>query len=189
MRIGWDIDGPGYGFVDAFYGYAKQVGAVPNDYVPVFGSYNFYEGHGMTREEFIQLCHDGVDAGEVFWKGTPEPGYFEAMAKLAKAGHSNHIVTARGFGSPGAAARATAQWLIDHGAVFHSLTLADDKTSVPTDAFIEDHLGNYDALEAAGCMVYLIDKPWNQVEGDSRRRVSSPLEFAERILALSVTHR
>jgi len=57
------------------------------------------------------------------------------------------------------------------------------KKSVPADFFIEDKLGDYDALDDEGARVWLLDRPWNRVEGDTRRRVHSLADFVDEVLA------
>jgi hypothetical protein len=53
---------------------------------------------------------------------------------------------------------------------------------VPTDVYVYDSLGNYDALVAAGVRGYLLNQPWNAPYDDGRRRVVDVAEFADAIL-------
>jgi hypothetical protein len=47
--------------------------------------------------------------------------------------------------------------------------------------FVEDKLENYDALDAAGVEVYLINRKWNFVDGDgdNRRRIRHVGQYAD----------
>jgi hypothetical protein len=146
--------------------------------------WNFYEDWGLTLEEFLKHCHDGADKGFIFTGPTRE-GAVEAMNALHDRGHEIHIVTDRSFGSsPDISKLNTLDWLAGHGFKYHTITFSPDKTVVPTEIFIEDKLENYDALNANGTEVYLINRPWNtHVLPDNRRRVNTLQEFVDIILA------
>ena len=99
------------------------------------------------------------------------------------AGHELHIVTARDFGStPDASERATRRWLQEYDIPYTSLTISRDKTSVPTDVFVEDYLPNYEKLHAAGTKAYLVNREWNAPYDDGRNRVTDIGEFARVVL-------
>lgn len=184
MNVGHDLDGCWFVFGENFHAGLPKIG-IPNEHLPKnFDPYNFYELWGFDRDWFTDTCHKLTDAGHLFRTMIPVPGAVEAWQAIAAAGHSIHVITARDYGQPGAALAATEACLREHDMPFESLTVSADKTVVPCDMFVEDHLGNYDALDAVGTEVYLIDQPWNQVEGgDTRRRVSTVAEFADMVLA------
>ena len=120
----------------------------------------------------------------MFANGEPHQGTQEALTTLAVAGHELHIVTARDFGSaPGASERATLRWLEEYGIPYTSLTISHDKTSIPTDIFVEDYLPNYEKLRAAGTTAYLVNREWNAPYNDGRNRVADIREFARVVLA------
>lgn len=174
MRIGVDLDGVCYDFAASFRQYLDLKGNKLDFPAPT--RWEFYEDWGFSLDEFVGLCHAGVDAGVVFKHGAPHKGTREALRALHRAGHTIHIITDRSFGSAGASKRATREWLQFNQLPYDTLTFSNDKTVVPTDFMIDDKLQNYDALERAGCNVYLLDRPWNQDEG-TRRRVFSWDEF------------
>lgn len=182
-RVGWDLDGVEYDFAESVRRTIKHFGL---DYPLCEGepsSWYFYRPWGLSDSEFVDICHRGADAGIIF-AGDRRPGGLEAMARVRAAGHSIHIITDRSFGShPSVSEKATRLFLEEHGYEYDSLTFSADKTVVPVDYFIEDKLQNYDALEAVGTEVYLINRPWN-IKRDSRRRVNTVEEFAQAILSV-----
>lgn len=146
--------------------------------------WNFFEFWGMTREEFDRHCDDAVDAGFVFGdhEGLTRPNFFESLLLTKELGHENIIVTHRYQGSPGKAEENTRKWLEPYKYLIDELHFSGDKTSVPTDTFVEDNLKNYDALVEKGVKAFLINRPWNYVEGgDARNRIDDVQEYAQAI--------
>ena len=185
MDVLKDLDGCSFDFGRNLWEGLPKIG-IPNDDLPaVFDRWDFFnEWPGWDDAKFIEVCHQLADAGHLF-VGKADPGAVEAWQRIADAGHRIHVVTHRGFGgADGQPSRnATLRYLLDEGFPFHSVTFSGDKTVVRCDAGLEDNLGNYDALDAAGCEVWLIDRPWNRDPGDQRRRVRTVGEFADIILA------
>lgn len=183
MRIGVDLDGPCANFVESLARYLRSRGRAAT--VESWQQhYCGYRGWGLTDDEFLGWCHRAADDGELFTNIDPEPGVVPALERLRDAGHTIHIVTARNFGSVGASEAATMSWLARHRVPLHSLTFSSDKTVVPTDVFIEDNLGNYDALEGAGCEPWLVTLPHNpDADGRTRRRVPDLPAFVDMVLA------
>lgn len=183
-RVGWDLDGVEYDFAESVRRAVKHFGMdLPLCYGEPSDWY-FYRPWGLSDAEFVDLCHRGADAGIIF-AGERRPNGLEAMARLRDAGHSIHIITDRSFGShPAVSEKLTRLFLEEHGYQYDSLTFSADKTVVPTDFFIEDKIQNYDALDAVGCEVYLINRPWN-LEDDNRRRVNFHVEFVQKVLSAS----
>lgn len=175
-RIGIDLDGVCYDFGAALRHYLWGWCRRDEASMPEPTRWEFYEDWGLDLKQFLQVCHEGVDAGVIFSWGDPHPGTYDALTALHVAGHTLHVVTDRSFGSHGRSEAATRDWLDRYKLPFDSLTFASDKTVVRTDYMIEDKLANYDALDAAGTKVYLLDRPWNQ-DGGERRRVHSWTEF------------
>lgn len=179
-RVGWDLDGVEYDFAESVRRTVKHFG-MDSKFRLCEGepaSWYFYRGWGMSDKEFVDLCHKGADAGLIF-SGPRRNGGLEAMRRVRNAGHEVHIVTDRSFGShPAVSEKITRLFLEEHGYEYDSLTFSADKTIVRTDFFIEDKLQNYDALDAVGTDVYLVNRPWN-LEADNRRRVNDLSEFAD----------
>jgi uncharacterized HAD superfamily protein len=181
--IGIDSDGVLHNFGASFKQYCLDQQILNEDQCSPITEYTFYRKWGLTDSEFKQICHDGVDAGVIFMHGEPFPGARSAMRRLKRGGHRLHIITDRFFGTNGGSEDLTKRWLMRYDIPYDTLTFSADKTCRRTDFFIDDKESNYDDLDAAGCRVYLYDRPWNQDPGDGRRRVYSFIEFVQLIEA------
>ena len=181
MRIGFDVDEVLYKFTRAYHLWLNQYRGMSLNLDLEAHTWNWFE-EWETKEQFGQNLHDSVDAGIMYWQGDLyEPGIAEDMRKLQAAGHTIHIVTARLFGKTKCPEEATRTWFTSNNLPFDTITISKDKTAVETDYFIEDNEKNYDALEALGVQVYLVNRPHN-LQNDSRRRVNSVKEFINIVL-------
>lgn len=184
LRTGWDNDGCTYDFGNSVRRYLASIGREFGwaDGKEENHNWNFFEYWGMPVEEFVQVCHDGVDAGYVF-AGPLRPNSEEAFERVARLGHEIIIITDRQFGStPQASHRATELCYQEAGIEYDELWFSADKLCTKTDTFVEDKLENYDELITAGVDAYLINRDWNQVEGgDARNRIDDIIEYAEAI--------
>lgn len=180
LRVGLDLDGVCYDFSGSLRQHlVTNVGGAWTAFdFPDPDCWEFYEDWGLDLGAFLLHCHDGVDAGVIFSHGDPLPRVREACQWIKAAGHSIHVVTDRSFGKPGAAARATLDWLARHEIQYDSVTFSADKTIAAVDVMVDDKPENYAALTAAGVDAYLLSQPWNMhVEG--AQRVLDLLHFAE----------
>jgi FMN phosphatase YigB (HAD superfamily) len=183
MRVGIDLDGVVYNWHASLRQQIMLSTGRPASDFPEPEAWSFWEAWGLTLDEFIDHCEAGVNNGIIFSWGYPFDGVRDALLRIKEAGHTIHVVTDRRAGDPGVAARATASYLSLHGLPYDSLTFASDKTIVRLDLMVDDKLENYDALDAAGVAVYLMDRPWNQADDRERHRVQSMGEFADAVLA------
>lgn len=184
MRTGWDLDGVGFNFGDSCHRYLEHIGQghlwksgpTPEPY------WDWYKDWGWTGEQFVEFCNAGADAGFIF-AGPVREGFVEAIERVSRQGHEIIIITDRSFGStPSVSEQLTCEWLAQHGIEYDELIFSADKTCVWTDTFIDDKLANYDKLEAAGTNTFLLNRPWNRVDGmDSRNRIDSIAEYADMI--------
>lgn len=188
LRIGLDLDGVAHDYVAGVRRYLSVALNRPVESFPDPQEYAFRQSWcpELTTEEFVEHMNAGVDAGVIFRWGKPPAGAAVAVQRLLAVGHEVHIVTARSAGAPGAAETSTREWLAEHHFRYTSLTLTSDKTSVPTDVFVEDYLGNVEALEAAGTTCWVVDRPWNQLppgvsDPPGRHRASTVVEAALQI--------
>lgn len=182
MRVGVDNDGVLYDFGNSVRRYLHSIGRE-------FGwkgdqsephHWDFYKYWGMTRQEFTQVCHDGVDAGYIF-SGGIRPGAKEAMERITKMGAEIVIITDRSFGSsPKNSERATIDWLTQHDIWFDELIFSPNKTIVKTDIFVEDKYENAIALRNAGTECWLINRPWN-TNFDYDKRIDDISDFPEKV--------
>ena len=186
MKVGVDLDGVVYDFVGSLKNYLVMVGWKTPEEIPPATSWTFYKDWGLTTDEFLDVCADGVDQGFIFRLGPPLPGAVGGMERLQNAGHTLHIVTNRSFGSHSVS--NTEAWLHDYHIPFDSLTFSDDKTLVRTDVFIDDYVKNYDELEAANVRSVLFDQPWNR-DADKALRVHNWGEFTQLVKVLDHSSR
>lgn len=182
-RIGIDLDGVCYDFGGSLREYLRRFHDWDEARCPAATRWEFYEDWGLSLQEFIRHCHEGVNAGVIFSHGDPYHGTRRALLSLREAGHTLHVVTDRSFGSSGASEAATRTWLDRHAIPFDALTFSADKTVARVDWMIDDKLANYDALDATGVNVWLLDRPWNQDITRRRRRVTTLHHFVERVNA------
>lgn len=178
MRVGIDLDGVCYDFAASVREFVTSAGIRFRHQCPDPTRWEFYEDWGMDLPEFLTACHRGVEAGTIFTHGEPYPGTRDALNAMKANGHTLHVITDRAFGRSGASEAATRAWLDAHRLPFDSLTFTADKTIVRVDAMIDDKPANYDALNAAGVQVWMMDRPWNAAH-PATRRVSTLAEFAE----------
>lgn len=188
MITGWDIDGVGFTFGDSCHRYLEHIGQghlwksgpTPNPY------WNWYEDWGWTLEQFLEFCNAGADAGFIL-SGPVREGYQEGIEAVAKMGHDIVVITDRAFGShPGVSHKLTEEWFQEHDIYYDELIFSRDKTCRWTDVFIDDKLENYDALVGAGTKAFLLNRPWNQVEGgDARNRIDTIEEYVQSIALIA----
>lgn len=181
MRIGFDVDGVIYRFTKAYHLWLNKNRRMSLDPEVEALTWDWFS-EWESPEEFVMNLHDGVDSGELYWEGELyEPTIAQNLLDLRAAGHTIHIVTARLFGIRECSRVATQHFFDTHGLVYDTMTIAKDKTIVPTDLFLEDHVRNYHDLEMAGVTSYLVNRPYN-LFSDDRRRVNTVDEFTKLIL-------
>ncbi len=178
-RVGFDLDGVVYDFRAAHSAFEVGRGNMECALDKAADHWDYFEGWGQSLDDWLKSYAEGVDAGQILWLGDPIPGAVEVSRRLREAGHTIHIVTDRSIGKE--PQRATETWLRSVGFQYDTLDYSKDKTVVPTDVFIEDRLENADALNAAGTLCYLINRPWNEQPNDWRHRVDSHDEFFDRV--------
>lgn len=187
MRVGFDLDGVLFDFGKSVREYMTSIGLEYGfkDDKPEPHTWNFYEYWGMDVKDFVQLCHDGADAGFIF-RNNVRPGAVAAVSIVKNAGHEIVVITDRSFGAtPSVSEEATRDWWKWAGfPAYDELHFSADKTIVKTDIFVEDKLENYDKLMAAGTECWLINRDWNMEHGpDTRNRIRDVMDYPYRVHA------
>ena len=181
MRLGIDIDDVLFPWFDKAHAACERAG-ITNGVTPT--QWSCYVDYGRTLEEWLAVMDAATLDGSLY-TGEPYPGAVEALHRLKDAGHTLHVVTARGFFQHGDLIRkATIEWLRDNDIPHDSLTFTKDKTFVRTDAFVDDSWKNVSELEAAGVPTWMVDAPHNKAN-EHHRRVASVGEFADIILGMA----
>lgn len=161
MRVGVDIDGVLYPFVDQF---AKWLGVHP---LPV-DRWEFFLDWGLTAEAFVGECGKAVDGGHLFRAGDPMPGAFDLLWDLREDGHEVILVTARNFGKPGASETATREWLDEHKMAYDELHFAEDKTQFNLDWHLDDSPDVVLSFNGTPTNCVVLDAPYNSHIGGRR---------------------
>lgn len=189
MRVGFDLDGVLFNFGQSVKDYLEATGQEhlwksgpnPKPY------WDWYKDWKWTTPQFLQFCHDGVDAGYIF-RGNVRDNAVAAVQAVKDAGHEIIVITDRNFGiEPSNSWNATREWWIDAGfPMYDELIFSADKTSRKTDIFVEDKIANFEALWDAGTPTYLITRPWNDDFDAGDYRISDVVEYPNKVDELQV---
>lgn len=181
MRVGIDIDDVLYPWYDVAHRVCDTAGitngATPTSWAP-------YEQYGCTDQAWFDALAIATLTGELYG-APPIAGVREQLERLHDAGHTIHLVTARGFLQHGKIIRLdTIEWINEYGIPHDSLTFIKDKRLVDVDAFIDDAPHNYDQLAEHGFHVWLLHAPHNVHARTGRDCVATLEEFVDLILGL-----
>jgi hypothetical protein len=184
LSIVVDIDDVLFPWYATAHRICQEVGLAPEGVTPT--TWNVWKDYGCEPEQWWAALRDATLDGSLYL-GEPYEGAIGGLWRLEAAGHHLHLVTARGTHTEdpelaGLIQAATVRWVAEHFIPHDTLTFSKDKTVVPADFAVDDNLANYDALEAAGVVSFLVNRPWNAPTGDGRRRVDSLAAFAAIIL-------
>jgi hypothetical protein len=159
MRVGVDLDGVVYPFVDALRNVLVSRGIRTAEQCPEPNIYDFGVAEwGLPDDEWPSCFTSEKWAPIVFSVGSPYRMAISGLSLMRQDYHEIHFVTHR----PKPAEEVTKVWLANQGISYDSLTFSADKTVVPVDIFIEDTTKQALSLDEAGIPVVIIDRPWNQ---------------------------
>lgn len=179
LRVGVDIDD----VIFPWYARAHQLcvkAGITNGVSPT--TWSPHEEYGCTLQDWLDVMECGT-LDDTLYSGAPYPGAIDALWRLRGAGHSIHLVTARGFFVLGRMIREqTINWLDDYGVPHDTLTFTKDKTIVRADVFVDDSAKNVAELVAAGMSTWMVNQPHNATAIHSPR-VNHVSEFVDAILA------
>jgi hypothetical protein len=186
LRVGLDLDGCFYDFAGSYWVGCLALGIIDQETASrALGNitrWEFYEDGGHTLPEFLANCDELADAGLLWGQGYYNRDEWKALEKNTDL--FLHVVTDRTFGShPAVSQVATIMGLAEGGLRYDAITFTAIKETVELDLMLDDKVSNYDALDAAGVEVYLLDRPWNRSEGCHRRRIYSITEYQTRVEA------
>lgn len=151
-RIGLDLDGCAYPFIEAF---GKLCDFDPE----LVTTYDCWEQIGWTRHTWDTNLASAVDFYDIYNLEAPAPGYVDAVKTMQAAGHEVLIVTARGPRSHRRAAwMQTAEWVNDYEIPVDGVIMLDWKGGLPLDALVDDAPVH---LEAFGPGAIRFERPWN----------------------------
>jgi 5' nucleotidase, deoxy (Pyrimidine), cytosolic type C protein (NT5C) len=161
MRVGIDLDGCVYDFVEACRQYVAVATGRPLAELERYPrTYRFPTEWGIAWEDFNDLWKAGVENGYIWRVGVPLPGSCAAIHAIRERGHTVHLVTHRN-NMPAAERLAQANteaWLYERGIPYDTITYAEDKTVAKVDMFLDDKPSNVDALRAAGVEAWLLHR-------------------------------
>lgn len=168
FRIGIDLDGTVYNFVDQFRMYLHNSIGKPLEEMPPANTWNFFSDQwGIPAKEYHQLLRKGVEDGEVFWKGEAFPNAIETINKMYEQRLDEIVfVTSRGahgkIVSQEQALKATKSWLDSTGVCYDYLLLTDEKDKLDLSVLIDDAPYQIEKAILAGQDTIIFDQLWNQ---------------------------
>ena len=160
MRIGIDIDGVVYPFVEALRNCLVADGYQEDDF-PEPTTWKFGESWGFTNAGLDRLITKHSEKNpHMLWNfERGEVRDVHAVKDMISDGHEIHFITARNHGS--GVHLHTVKWLYESGFQFHGLHFEKNKKNVNLDVLIDDGMHNFHA----GQMAMLVDRPWNKSAG------------------------
>jgi FMN phosphatase YigB (HAD superfamily) len=183
LRVGFDLDGVLFNFgqsVKEFLeatdrGHLWKSGPNPKPY------WEWYKDWKWTTPQFLDLCHEGVDAGYIF-RGNVRENAVDSVKLIKAMGFEIIVITDRSFGTtPAVSEKATLEWWAEYGfPEFDEIHFSPDKTIVHTDIFVEDKIENARRLQKAGTECWLVKRPWND-EHKYPHRIDDIKDYPEKV--------
>ncbi len=150
---------------------------------PIPQTYAPHEEYGVELTHWIDAIRVATLNGHLH-SAEPIPGALEGLHSLEDAGWEIQLVTTRGGWQDFAdlVKAQTREWLHDWRVPHRGLHFVREKGNIAqvlgASHAIDDLAKNYYDLTAAGCQVWLQNRPWNAQEKGITRRVSDMREFA-----------
>lgn len=160
LKIGIDVDGVLYPFIDEFKKYCeKQL----DKKLPEVENWNFYRNWKLTNRQFMELYASFINA-DCLEVGAPENNSKETIDKLSKDGHEIYIITHRLFDAFDLKTKtksitSTVNWLNKNDIYFDHIIFIKDKSLVDLDLLLDDGIHN---LEDFKNEVICFSRPWNK---------------------------
>lgn len=163
MRVGLDMDGVIYNFVEDLRDYLTNNLHRSPETLPEPDRWEFWTDWNMSFKQFKYVMESGIESGELFANGPMYDGA-EGINYLTSKGHTVHILTHRDH----RVEQRTYDWFASKGLTVHSITLNGDKTAEEFDIYFDDKPENVAAVLEAGRKAFLLDRPWNQKAKEAR---------------------
>ena len=178
--IGIDLDGVCFDFIGSYWRWiVEHEGFDPR----LLTRPTSWDGHnylGISLEDFLRHCQEGVDGRVIFCVGVPLPGSLEAVMMLKRQGHEIHFKTARNFGSRDQ--ENTYWWLDKYYFPYDSVTFCSDKTEGPeVDIYLDDKPDTVDLVLAAGTEAYVLFDPPREDQLGHPRLLKDWKEFLTKV--------
>lgn len=158
MRIGVDIDDVIYPWFDTAHSLCERAG-ITNGVSPT--TWRPFDQYGCTEQEWWEALEQPTRTGDLYY-AMPIAGTMFALRRMREAGHTVHLVTARGAREYGDLIRRhTIGWLAAWAVPFDTLHFTTIKSMVRVDVFADDSIDNVTELEGAGIPTCLISAAHN----------------------------
>lgn len=168
FRIGIDLDGTVYNFVDQFRLYVHNSTGKPMSEMPPANTWEFFSDQwGIPAKEYHSLMRKGVEDGEIFWKGEAFPNAIDTINKMYEE-RLDEIIFVTSRGAHGGlitqelALEATRSWLNSVGVNYDQLILTDNKDQLDLSILIDDAPYQIEKAIVAGQDAIIFDQLWNQ---------------------------
>lgn len=163
-KIGLDIDGVAYRFVDKLRLCINKDKGIPLSSMLPATRWEFYEDWGFSLDEYKELIHKYTQEDDLFWRGDMYEGCADAVWKILKAGHEVIFVTSRYIkAAPKLAQHATYHWLNNEACLpYTELIMSDNKFEHGLDVLFDDAPYQYEQNVQAGLNQVVFDQLWNQ---------------------------
>jgi len=164
-RVGLDLDGVCYKFVDALRFYIYESTGRALDEMPPATRWEFYEDWGYSLAEYKQIVAAGVKDSDLFWRGQMYDGCKEAVDYLYHIRQDHIVLITSRFtpAQPKLAYEATYYWVNNvAGLPYNDLILSDDKFGYGFDVLFDDAPYQFEKNKKSGeNNMVVFDQPWN----------------------------
>lgn len=158
-----DVDGVLYELVPELRRWFHQRHQIPLHRLPTPTVYDLENTWPITKKMLVGALIEGVQAGEIFWKGAAHQPGLDGLRALKALGCRVVLVSARDLpGVEDLCLEATVSWLTSKDAVYDDVVLASDKNRVDYDFLIDDYEVNVHRAHEVDRDAILVDREWNQ---------------------------
>jgi len=163
-KIGLDVDGNAYKFVDAFRNNLIQLDGRTAEELPPAEDWNFFKTWGYSTAEYMNMVVKCVTEGDLFWKGDMYPDCKEVVEYLYDLGHEITFITSRFYpGIDEICSEATFHWFDNEAMLpYDNIIITEDKSGYGLDVLFDDAPHQVERNIIAGEKAVIVDQLWNQ---------------------------